>query len=157
MSRSPHRWRIKPWVYSGDVNLEYGGTFIKVDLSDWDNGYLDCVRVTDLDSACGFYGAVMVERVTILRRSGKEGRRALACCGQVHAARNWPKRDRASVVAWFAECLLSYGHYDPAGDYMNGDNFVFQLERDGKLRFDGREAERSTPRKLERFIRELLD
>jgi hypothetical protein len=51
------------FVFSGDVNLEHGGEFI--DLSTWAYGYCSAVRITDLDSACGFTGAVMIEHLVI--------------------------------------------------------------------------------------------
>jgi hypothetical protein len=143
------------WQYSGDVNLVYGGLFLKLNLDDWNNGYLDAVRVDDLASGCGFDGAVLVERITVLRRNGKDGKRALDCCGQLHRAKEWTKRTRAQLIAWFAECLVAYGHYDPADDY-DGNSFTFQLERDQPTKFDGWQAERKTERQFERFVYELL-
>src|SRR5262245_401697 len=54
---------MRDWKFNGDVNLEYGGTFI--DLDTFADGYCDAVVVTDLDSACGFTGAMLIEHVVI--------------------------------------------------------------------------------------------
>lgn len=54
----------KRWTYSGDVNLEYGGTFYR--LGEWGEGYVTAVEVTDLDSACGFTGAVEIAEFSIV-------------------------------------------------------------------------------------------
>lgn len=151
---------LAPWFYSGDVNLEHGGAFFKYDESDWRNDYMDQVAVTDLDSACGFDGAVLVERFTILRRKGKEGRQALECCGQVGELRAYgdtPAERRRSVVLAYAECLASYGYRDPGGDYSSGDAHTFQLDRSAPTTFDGWTAERATERQFHAFVYDMLD
>lgn len=99
--------------YSGDVNLEHGGAFI--DLSTFAHGYCSAVIVTDLDSACGFAGAVMVEHVVINGTDNPERiRAALACQGGSHArgARKgqWSKEALRHMIA---EALCAYGYRDP--------------------------------------------
>jgi hypothetical protein len=95
--------------YCGDVNLEHGGTYFN--LSTWHDGYVEAVRVEDLDSACGVPDAFLVEHLTILL--GKERLRdALPCVGLT------PRdllgiRGHENKRAAIAEALLSYGHYDP--------------------------------------------
>ena len=69
------------WEYTGDVNLEYGGTFYQIDPQEWEWGYCTAVRVTDIDSAIGFDGAVMVEHITVLTDKAKWAD-ALDCCGR---------------------------------------------------------------------------
>jgi hypothetical protein len=79
------------WHFSGDVNLEYGGTFI--DLSTFMDGYCSAVKLTDLDSACGFTGAVMVEHVVINGTTDRERvRAALRCCGIDFATRSTTRK-----------------------------------------------------------------
>ena len=51
------------WAYSGDVNLEYGGLFVNLDNVRY--GYADVVEVTDLDSACGAAGMVLIEKGSV--------------------------------------------------------------------------------------------
>ena len=41
------------YEYCGGVNVEYGGYYAKCDNPEW--GYADCVRITDLDSGCGYW------------------------------------------------------------------------------------------------------
>lgn len=68
------------WLYSGDCNPEYGGAWF--DLSTWTWGYVDCVRVTDLDSGCGFRGAVMIEKITVYGMDDRDRiKEAVRACG----------------------------------------------------------------------------
>lgn len=121
------------WVYCGDVNLVYGGTF--VDLSTWDDGYVSAVRVTDLDSACGFTGACLIEHVTINgTRDAKRIRDALRCVGGV----NGQGMSKEGLRHLIADALLSYGYYDP--DDMPNRDEVVQMEEDGPMSFDGWKA-----------------
>lgn len=125
------------WKFSGDVNLEYGGTYF--DLSEWDNGYIDAVRVTDLDSACGFDGAVMIEKIVILVDE-KYFAESLECCG-------WTTDDldleTESGRLMMADALLSYGHFDPANDYYEPENEVIQTLDDGPMSFNGWKASKT--------------
>ncbi len=128
------------WVYCGDVNVEHGGAWI--DLSTWDDGYCSAVRVTDLDSGCGFTGACLIEHVVILGMDdSKRIREALRCIGGPEAlgARNWHATGRSETIKEslrhaIADALLSYGDYDP-DDYQAPE--VVQMEQDGPMCFDG--------------------
>lgn len=153
------------WVFCGDVNLEYGGSFI--DLSTWDDGYCSAVRVTDLDSACGFTGAVMVEHVVILGTDDADRiRKALDCVGGAAAlgARNWHATGRSETIKEnlrhaIADALLSYGCCDPdaAWDgYRTHHTEVLQLEEDGPMKFDGWKADkRLSNTTLEAYVRSV--
>lgn len=67
--------------YSGDMNIEYGGLFYSLD--DFSDGYASAVRVTDLDSSCGFTGGIMIECGSInIPDDMAERQSALDCCGQ---------------------------------------------------------------------------
>ena len=136
------------WEYTGDVSLEYGGTFI--DLSTWSDGYCSAVRVTDLDSGCGFTGAVLIEHVTINGTDDPERiRKAIKCIGGL-SARNWHaigNRDTIKQNLRFAiaDALLSYGHYDPNdswNNYRSHYSETVQLEPDGPMEFDGWKADK---------------
>jgi hypothetical protein len=93
--------------YNGDVSLEYGGAFI--DLSTFTDGYCSAVRVTDLDSGCGFTGAVMVEHLVINgTMDRKRIKDALKCVGGMPAGLDVQGRRHA-----IADALMSYGYTDP--------------------------------------------
>lgn len=127
------------WTYTGDVNLEYGGAFI--DLTTWGDGYCSAVRVTDLDSGCGFRGAVLIEHVVILGTTEPERlRRAMRSCGC--SARGMDKR---SARLMLAEALMCYGHVDPDDGwdgYRSHHTEVVQLEPDGPMVYDGWKADK---------------
>ena len=140
------------WLYSGDVNLEHGGVYI--DISTWRWGYCAAVRVTDLASARGFDGAVLIERVTINGTDDSERiRRAVASCGD-YARVAYQRPLRASPASiknalrfMLAEALLLYGHFDPDdGTYDLPASCTVQTTADGPMVFDGwRAAERLSP------------
>lgn len=136
------------WEFSGDVNLEYGGEFI--DLSTWDDGYCSAVRVTDLDSACGFTGAVLIEHVVILGTKDSERiRQALRSVGGL-SARNWHRTGSSETIKQnlrhaIASALLGYGFYDPDDSwdgYRSYHTEIVQMEPDGPMQFDGWKADK---------------
>lgn len=94
------------WMFSGDVSLVYGGIYVRV--TPW--GYADVVEVTDLDSACGFEGAVLIEKGSAnLPSSLKVIRAVMASCGWTQGRRSLPKEARRAMLF---ECLWRYGHRD---------------------------------------------
>jgi len=136
------------WHFSGDVNLTYGGAF--VDLSTWSQGYCVAVRVTDLDSACGFRGAVLIEHVVINGTTdSKRIREALRCVGGL-SARNWHAIGRRETIKEnlrhaIADALMSYGYTDPDDSWDGYASFhteLVQMEPDGPMAFDGWRADR---------------
>lgn len=137
-----HGLREDKWHYNGDVNLEHGGGFF--DLSDWKWGYCNAVRVTDLDSACGFRGAVLIEHVTVNGCDDpKRIRRALESVGGVRSlgARNWKAIGDSSTIKAnlrhaIADALMGYGFFDVESSE------TVQLEPDGPMTFDGRKADK---------------
>jgi hypothetical protein len=130
------------WHFSGDVNLEYGGTFI--DLSTFMDGYCSAVKLTDLDSACGFTGAVMVEHVVINGTTDRERvRAALRCCGIDFAS--WNNRTREEVRHCIADSLCNYGYTDPDDCWAGHAQYhteILQLEPAGPMEFDGWKADK---------------
>lgn len=135
------------WHYCGDVSLEYGGAYI--DLSTWDDGYCSAVRITDLDSACGFTGACMIEHVVINGTTdSKRIREALKCIGGPSAlgARNWHAIGNRETIKEnlrhaIADALLSYGWYSDPDDSWDGyasyHTEIVQMEQDGPMSFEG--------------------
>lgn len=143
------------WKYMGDVNLEYGGTFY--DFSTWKYGYVDAVEVVDLDSACGFTGAVMIERKTInVKRKPEQMQSALSTIG-ANMLPNGDVDDNGRVIHkrtaahQFIQTYAcqSYGYLDC------DDHVVLQLERDGPMQFDGWEAKKRLRgnHKLKNYVR----
>lgn len=134
----------REWHFSGDVNLAYGGAFIHLDT--FRNGYCDAVVVTDLDGACGFVGAVMIEHVTVNGTDDPDRiRSAVKSCGDpdadgladllahLDAIRSAPRgemaaprdayadwldaADRSALLHMVVDALCSYGHRDPDGSW----------------------------------------
>lgn len=103
--------------YQGDVNLEYGGFFANLDNWRWD--YVDVLRVTDLDSGCGFTGAVMVERLTVLVPDNDDKlNKALSLYGMTKEDLPDNEIGRKMMIV---DACLSYGMYDPD----DGSHFTF--------------------------------
>lgn len=135
--------------YSGDVTLEHGGAFF--DLSTWDDGYVTAVRVTDLDSGCGFRGACLIEHVVINGTDRPDRiRRALESCyggaGSL-GARNWRRTGRRETVKAnlrhaIADALMSYGFTDPDDYAQPCQSETVQLEPDGPMTFGGWRADK---------------
>lgn len=129
------------WIYFGDINAEHGGKWIR------DRGeYADIYEITDLDSAMGFDGAVMIERKSVgfYSRSLAENKRrlksALGSWGlSVSMIPNQIKgRAKQRAVIW--EAMSEYGY---------GDSEVIetlQLRADGPMGFEGWKADRRQPK-----------
>ena len=108
------------YEYIGDINLEYGGIYI--DISDWEDGYANAVEICDLDSACGFTGAVFIRNLTLIKpRNETELNSVLSVVG--HETKKVSDLD----VAYAA---FSYGLYDGEPEE------TIQLEDDGDMTFD---------------------
>lgn len=153
------------WYYSGDGNLEYGGVFI--DVSTWNDGYCDAVRVTDLDSGCGFTGAVLIEHITILVPNPSSssmywadhdrGRMmsALRGCGPDNC-RGMSKTTARCVIA---EAMMGNGRYDPDDQwdgYRSSYSETVQCEADGPMAFDGwKAAKRLHNTSLEEYVKSV--
>ncbi len=141
------------WLYNGDVSLVHGGSFI--DLSSFDDGYCCAVRVTDLDSACGFTGAVLIEHVVINGTTDcKRIRQALKCVGGLQG-RGFTKEN----LRWqIASALLEYGCYEPNDSwdsYASHWSETVQCE-DGPMQFDGWKAhKRLRGTSLEDYVRSV--
>lgn len=133
------------WEYHGDENVEYGGLFVKCDYSDFKYGYLECIRVTDLDSACGFTNAVLIEAITVVK-DRKRLRKAVESCGITPAQSRQAYRTggRKAYMMLCADALASYGHYDPSQQpaYVWGDrpHIEIILTKPGKMKFEGWKA-----------------
>jgi hypothetical protein len=142
----------KRWRYMGDVNLEYGGTFF--DFSDMKHGYVTTVEVTDLDSATGFRGAILIEERTVITDQKERWPSALSTIG----ASLLPNGDiddngrtlRKGSLGWrmcLVYSLSSYGYCD------TDRSETIQPDPDGPLKYDGWEATRIRSNGLRPYIR----
>lgn len=125
------------WLYSGDVNAQYGGIWIK-----HEGDYASFVRITDLDSACGFTGAVMIERGSTglyarnLRENIARVKSAMECCGlEVSQLASMP-RNAARAHIW--DALISYG----ISDIEDENTEILQLEPGEPMSFESWTAAR---------------
>ena len=145
--------KIAPWEYIGDVNIEYGGTYYNLS-DDWKYGYVSALRVTDLDSGCGFDGAVLIEKLSIIV-DPKYFAESAACCGFEMSEVDL---DIDQGKLRICDALLSYGHYDPANEYYEPANEVVQTLEDGPMEFDGWKAsKRVLTKDLKGYIESKLD
>lgn len=120
------------WKYVGDLNLKYGGMYIRLE-----SDYADIVRVTDLDSGCGFTGAVMIEHLTTFDFDNpKKMASAGECCGVDLFNSDTLTR---------AICFVEYGYSDPDDGWANYREYhteVLQTERGEPMEFDGWKADK---------------
>jgi len=95
------------WVYSGDVDLTYGGKYIKV----YPEGYADIVEVTNLADAAGADGLLLIEYKTVCDIFDyKQVAEALKSWGWTwEDLFRYPLPTRYSIVA---DVLDSYGYSD---------------------------------------------
>lgn len=131
---------LDKWHYHGNVNVEYGGVFM--DLSDWQWGYVNATRVTDLGSGCGARGMVLIEKITINGTDDtRRVREALECCGwtfkDVMACRG--STGKRMMIAY---ALMSYGYYDPSDGYHSPSSITLQTEQGAPMKYDGWRAEK---------------
>lgn len=104
------------WRYQGDINIEHGGTFI--DFREWKHGYVDCVEVTDLDSACGARGMILVESRSIIVDCPDTWQSALGVIGAkllpsgIEDNGQFLKRGTLAYRWRLAYALNAYGRYD---------------------------------------------
>ena len=96
------------WYYSGDINLEYGGLFYRLDNIKW--GYADALRVTPCSDAGGQDNAYWIEELTVNlpddKRHPERREDILASCG----IDTLPK-GRAGLHMLVDACV-GYGSYD---------------------------------------------
>ena len=123
--------------YIGDVNLEDGGLFINLD--DWEHGYAECLRITDLDSGCGYDGAVMVERISVIVDRPEDVKCALEYCGIAPADMYGMTEESRKLC--IVDACASYGLYDVDMDYHTGIcRWIIQTDPQGPMQYDGWKA-----------------
>lgn len=124
--RTPYDLVTDPWHYSGDVGLEHGGTFVKMDNVRY--GYAECVEVTDLDSACGADGMCLIEKGTI-NFDYKRVRKAIESCGWIDRGR--AKMDKPHRRAMYLQAVKDYYGMDVDGSEVIQTDPTFPMRNDG--------------------------
>lgn len=116
-----------------DVNLEYGGMFIREgdklgDVAE----YYDVITITDLASACGADGQIMVEsrNTSYSYARGNALKSAVNCCGGVESLKATARIDKRAARLMLAGWLVEYGISDPNG-YGDGA-FIATLDYDAE-------------------------
>lgn len=143
----------KKWEYSGDISLKYGGFYANLENTKYH--YAEVVRITDLDSGCGFTGAVQVEHLTaLINPDDTRMDSALECCGMTKE--DLPKKNTKAYWMTLIDAALSYGLYDPDDSWANYTEYsreTIQMEKDGPMSFDGWKADTNLAGKsLRRYI-----
>ncbi len=140
------------WHYTGDINLEYGGTFFRFD--GWKHGYVESVEVIDLDSAAGFRGAVAIEERSIPIDRPEKWSGALSVIGaellpngDISDNGRPLKRDSLSWKMCLAYALQSYGYCDQERIE------TVQPLPGGPLQFDSWQATRIRSNGLRAYVR----
>jgi hypothetical protein len=140
------------WYYQGDINLEYGGNFMQFD--EWKHGYVNCVEITDLDSACGARGMILIEERTIIVDMPEKHASALSVIG-ASILPNGDIDDNGRIIkknthAWrwcLAYALNAYGLHDM------DRSVVVQPDRSEPIDHDGWHAERIRSDGLRAYVR----
>lgn len=115
-----------------DMNLTYGGMWVRPEERSHDQvpNYYDVIEITDLDSACGADGQVLVtSRSTSFDYAHKgELKSAVASHGGEETIKRVAREDKAGARLLLAAWLAEYGIADPNG-YGDGC-FVATIDRE---------------------------
>lgn len=121
--------------YFGDANYRHGGYFLSEDWKQtYKDGYVDVLKITDLDSGCGFSEALLVEKLTVIIDNEKVLQSAFDFCGY---SDNLPHKNSNNYKLMVIDAMLSYGHYDPYSDYYSPVTAVLVTSPDADLEYDG--------------------
>ena len=136
--------KMEKWIYRGDVNIEHGGYY--AELSTWkDLDYCEIIRIADLDSGCGFTGAIMVEELSLSMPNVPNLKSALDCCGYSLSDCGQMVQDclggefhikSYEGALLIIDALLAYGYYD---NQSYGDEIIV-IGEDNEMSFEGLEA-----------------
>ena len=123
---------MENWEYIGDIDIECGGTYFN--MSTFNDGYVDALRITNLGSAIGFNGAIMIEKIVVNGTTDKERIKQAIDDG-------YPDDHKITDLDIVFD-LMQYGHYDMGWDCYSEDIETIQTEKDNPMEFDGWEAEK---------------
>jgi hypothetical protein len=111
--------------YSGDINVEHGGVWYKLNRKDWDSyGYCSAIRVTPCSDGGAQDNAWWVEELTVLKpEKESELKSILETCGwfidpetgdivSTYRADTVAKKGTAAFRWAIADSCVGYGRYD---------------------------------------------
>lgn len=120
------------YTYQGDINIKYGGIYY--DLENAGDDYIPVVKITDLDSACGFDGAILIERGSIYIPAEPERRKqALQCCG-------WDNLPESEITFLMLADAFDAYHGIERDNYCG--EIIIQPDIDGPMQFQGMKADK---------------
>ncbi len=128
------------WEYIGDVNLEYGGCFVRHDLNE--NGfpyYSEVIEIIDLDSATGANGLTAINFMTTFGYEDKKKvDNVMSYCG----IDNYRKMGKMNILNMMAVDFCSYGYSDPWDDYFRRPSYLVLVNKEfnrfsSKSKWDG--------------------
>jgi hypothetical protein len=151
--------------YSGDINVEHGGTWYKLNRKEWDSyGYCSAIRVTPCSDGGAQENAWWIEELTVIKpEKDSELKSILDTCGWIidsesgdivstYRADTVAKKGTAAFRWAIAESCVGYGKYD----IINSE--TVQIGK--KAEFNGYRHEHAEPStvlrantSLERYIR----
>jgi hypothetical protein len=121
------------YKWYGDINPQHGGMFLDLEEFEKWKDFCPCIKITDLDSAIGFDGAIMIEFGSIYIPEDKKKREsALSCCG-------YSEDDVKDNPVLLVESFDAYAGVER--DIYNG-LLTIQILKDGAMEFDGWKADK---------------
>ena len=117
--------------YYGDINIEHGGIYLDfAEFKKWGD-FCPCVKITNLDSACGFNGAILIECGSIYIPDDKEKRESALSCIGIESGESY--NDIQLIDAFES-------YHGVESDTFTGP-IIIQTEKDGIMTFEGFEAD----------------
>jgi len=135
------------YQWYGDMNPENGGAFYDLSVLEDGGDYVPCIKITDLNSAIGFDGAIMIEQGSIyIPPEIAKRKNALDVIGEGDNLSPTPLQ--------LAEGFDAYGGMDR--DIYNG-LVTLQLQPDGDMSFDGWKADKRMTTGLKAYIESVYN
>lgn len=104
------------YIYTGDIDIKQGGMFLNIaEFKKWGD-FCPVIKITDLDSACGFEGGILIQSGSIYCpiEDQEKLKSALECCCYVmtseglNTGREVLKPDSEFYWILIAECFDAY-------------------------------------------------
>lgn len=114
------------WEYIGDVNIEYGGYFVRHDLDG--NGryqYSDVIEVIDLESATGADGLTAVNFMSTFDFTKKKVQNVMSYTG----AESFRGMGKINILNQLAINFCAYGYSDPWEDCYRRPSFLILVDK----------------------------
>lgn len=119
------------WEYYGDINIEHGGMFVDLEeFAKWKD-FCPIVKVTDLDGAIGFEGAIMIERGSVyIPEDPIKRKSALDIIGTTF--------EEASPL----DIVYAFDAYGGVEQDLYNGLITIQADKEGPMEFEGWKADK---------------